>query len=73
VVQHHQGVEAEEEHHLQAPQVVEVAAVVHLVPAKQAPEEGEGEALRGHHGPEAEGAGGHLVLQRQAAEAAEGR
>lgn len=67
VVQHHRGVGAEEEHHLQEPQAVEVAAVVHPVPPKQAP--GEGEELRGHHGLEAEGAGGHRVLQSQAAEA----
>lgn len=54
----------EEEHHLQVPQAVEAAAaVVHPVPPKQAPEEGEGEALRGHHGLEAEGVGGHRALQ----------
>lgn len=46
------------QHHLQAPQEVEAAAVVHLVPPKQAPEEGEG-------------AGGHRVLQSQAAEVVE--
>lgn len=64
MMQHHQGVEVEEEHHLQVPQAVEAAAaVVHPVPPKQAPEEGEGEALRGHHGLEAEGVGGHRALQ----------
>lgn len=62
----------EEEHHLQVPQAVEAAVVVHPVPPKQAPEEVEGEALRGHHGREAEGAGGHRGLQSQAAEAVEG-
>lgn len=86
VVQHHQGVEAEEGHHLQMLQAeeaeeehlqvlraVEAAVVVHLVPQKQVQEEGEVEveALRGHPGPEAEGAGGHRVLQNQAAEAGE--
>ena len=53
MVQHHQAVEGEEEHHLQAPQEVEAAVVVHLVPPIQAPEEGEG-------------VGGHRVLQSQA-------
>lgn len=61
-----------EEHHLQVPQAVEAAAVVHPVPPKQAPEEGEGEALRGPHGPEAEGVGGHRALQSPVAEAEEG-
>lgn len=62
----------EEGHHLQVPQTVEAAAaVVHPVAPKQAPEEGEGEASRGHHDPEAEGVGGHRALQSQAAEAAE--
>ena len=63
VAQHPQGVEAGEEHHLQAPQAAEEAVVVHPVRPKQVPEEGEVEALKGHHGPEAEGAGGHRVLQ----------
>lgn len=61
----------EEGHHL--PQgAAEAAAVVHPVPLKQAPGEGEEEALRGHHGPEAAGVGGHRALQSQAAEAVEG-
>lgn len=71
MAQHRQGVEVEEGHHF--PQGAgEAAVVVHPVPLKQAPEEGEEGALRGHHGPEAEGVGGHRALQSQAVEAVEG-